>query len=223
MISCDRTDRLRSYLHSLSRGQGTFLDRIREEAEATGVPVIRVEMEAFLEVFLKIHRPARILEAGTAVGYSSMLMAKQTEGWGARIDTIEKDSERVQTAGSNIGASPWKDRITLIEGDAVEVLARLLREGRSYDFLFMDAAKGQYIRCLPYAVGLLREGGLMISDNVLQGQTLMDSHFALERRERTIYKRMREFLRVLKTTEGLVTSIVPIGDGAAVTVKEKEI
>lgn len=214
--------RLQTYLHSLSSGQGEYLDKVRRKAEQDAVPIIRVEMESFLQVYLDLLRPSRILEAGTAVGYSSMLMAKQTEEWGCRIDTIEKDQARILKAKENIGNSPWKNRIDLIEGDVREVFRNLAEKGEKYDFLFMDAAKGQYIRYLSDALRLLKRGGLLISDNVLQDMTLLDCRFALERRERTIHKRMRDYLWLIKHTEGLTTSIIPIGDGAAVTFKEKD-
>jgi predicted O-methyltransferase YrrM len=110
-------------------------------------------------------------------------------------------------------------RITLLEGDALAIMETLTE---SYDLIFMDAAKGQYIHFLPQALRLLRRGGVLISDNVLQDGDIIESHYAVERRNRTIYKRMREYLYVLKHTEGLLTSIVPVGDGAAVTVKQQE-
>lgn len=214
------SERLQTYLSSLSPGQGAYLDKVRREAEQAGVPVIRLSMENFLQTFLELEKPQAILEAGTAVGYSSMLMARFSEDWDGRIDTVEKDQERILQAKKNIGASPYKDRIRLIPGDVLEVFNRLADEGKTYDFIFMDAAKGQYIRYLASALQLLRQGGLLISDNVLQDMTILDSRFALERRERTIHKRMRDYLYVLTHTDGLLTSIVPIGDGAAVTVKK---
>lgn len=220
-ISVER-ERLSAYLHSQSTGQGEYLDKLRREAEAEKVPIIRIEMESFLAVLLEMKKPGKILEAGTAVGYSSMVMARATEKFRTRIDTIEKDEERFAQAAGNIGASEWKDRICQMKGDVLEVFQRLSAENRKYDLIFMDAAKGQYIRYLPLALDLLETGGVLVSDNVLQDMTILDSHFALERRERTIHKRMRQYLYTLKHTEGLLTSIVPIGDGAAVTVKLKE-
>lgn len=215
-------ERLSAYLHSLSRGQGEYLDSIRREAERDQVPIIRIEMESFLSVFLDLMKPEAILEAGAAVGYSSMFMARQTESLGSRIDTIERDEARIAAAKKNIGASPWTERIHLIRGDVLEVFRMFCREGRKYDLIFMDAAKGQYIRYLPLALKLLRKGGILISDNVLQDMTILDSRFALERRERTIHKRMRDYLYILKHTDGLLTTVVPIGDGAAVTVMQRD-
>lgn len=212
-------ERISAYLHSLSSGQEEYLDLVREQAQKDKIPVIRVEMESFLAVFLNLKKPRRILEAGAAVGYSAMVMARQTAEFGCRIDTIEKDPDRITAFERNVSRSPWKDRIRLICGDVLEIFGRLSEQGGKYDLIFMDAAKGQYIHYLPYALELLEKGGILISDNVLQDMTVLDSRFALERRERTIHRRMRDYLYVLKHTEGLLTTIVPIGDGAAVTVK----
>ena len=215
-------ERISAYLHSLSCGQGAYLDSIRQQAEAGGVPIIRIEMESFLASFLELVKPVSILEAGTAVGYSSMLMAKLTEMSGARIDTVEKDDSRYREACANINVSPWENRIHPIHGDVQDVFHSLVKEGKKYDFIFMDAAKGQYIRYLPDAAALLRIGGVLVSDNVLQDMTILDSHFALERRERTIHKRMRDYLYELTHHPGLLTTVVPIGDGAAVTIRKED-
>ena len=133
-------ERISAYLHSLSCGQGAYLDSVRQKAEVGGVPIIRIEMESFLASFLELVKPAAILEAGTAVGYSSMLMARLTEMSGAQIDTVEKDDSRYREACANINASPWKNRIHPIHGDVQDVFHFLVTEGKKYDFIFMDAA-----------------------------------------------------------------------------------
>ena len=206
------------YINSLDTGNGEFLDELERDALAHDVPIIRQDMQSFLKVLLAVHRPKKILEVGTAVGFSALLMAANTDA-DCRITTIEKYEKRIPQARHNFAASGMQDRITLIEGDAAEVM-RTLED--PYDLIFMDAAKGQYIHFLPEALRLLRCGGLLISDNVLQDGDIIESHYAVERRNRTIYKRMREYLYVLKHTKGLLTSIVPVGDGAAVTVKTEE-
>ena len=144
-------------------------------------------------------------------------MAKAAEN--SRIVTIENYEKRIEEARKHFREAGMEERITLIAGDAGEMLSAM---EDSFDFIFMDAAKGQYIHFLPDALRLLKTGGLLVSDNVLQEGELIESHYAVERRNRTIYKRMREYLYVLKHTEGLVTSVLPVGDGAAVTVKKKE-
>lgn len=211
-------ERMVTYIRSLDTGNSEFLNELERRARADQVPVIRQEMQSFLRIFLELKKPNRILEVGTAVGFSALLMAEYTSP-ACRITTIEKYEKRIPIAKENFSRSEAGKKITLLEGDALELLKQL--EG-SYDFIFMDAAKGQYIHFLPETLRLLAPGGIMISDNVLQDGDIVESRFAVERRNRTIYKRMREYLYELKHTEGLLTSIVPIGDGAAVSIKTEE-
>lgn len=208
-------ERMSVYINSLSTGNGPFLDALERQALLEEVPIIRQDMQSFLKVLLTIRRPKRILEVGTAVGFSAILMASNTDE-DCRITTIEKFEKRICEARENFARAGLEHRITLLEGDALEVLKEL--EG-PYDLIFMDAAKGQYIHFLPEVLRLLGADGLLVSDNVLQDGDLIESHYAVERRNRTIYKRMREYLYTLTHTEGLLTSIVPVGDGAAVTVR----
>ena len=211
-------ERMAAYIHSLDSGNGEFLDALERKALSDEVPIIRPDMQSFLKVLLSVHRPERILEVGTAVGFSAILMAQNTDD-PCQITTIEKYEKRIPEARENFRLAGLENRITLLEGDALEVMGRL---SEPYDMVFMDAAKGQYIHFLPEALRLLRTGGILVSDNVLQDGDIIESHYAVERRNRTIYKRMREYLYVLKHTQGLLTSIVPVGDGAAVTVKQQE-
>ena len=211
-------ERMAAYIHSLDSGNGEFLDALERKALSDEVPIIRPDMQSFLKVLLSVHRPERILEVGTAVGFSAILMAQNTDDT-CQITTIEKYEKRIPEARENFRLAGLGNRITLLEGDALEVMGRL---SEPYDMVFMDAAKGQYIHFLPEALRLLRTGGILVSDNVLQDGDIIESHYAGERRNRTIYKRMREYLYVLKHTQGLLTSIVPVGDGAAVTVKQQE-
>lgn len=211
-------ERMAVYINSLDTGNGKFLDDLEREALEGQVPIIRQDMQSFLKVLLALHKPTRILEVGTAVGFSALLMAANTP-CDCRITTIEKYEKRIPQARKNFAASGMGDRITLLEGDALAIMKSLTEP---FDFIFMDAAKGQYIHFLPEALRLLVKGGVLVSDNVLQDGDIIESHYAVERRNRTIYKRMREYLYVLKHTEGLLTSIVPVGDGAAVTVKQKD-
>ena len=211
-------ERMAAYIHSLDSGNGEFLDALERKALSDEVPIIRPDMQSFLKVLLSVHRPERILEVGTAVGFSAILMAQNTDDT-CQITTIEKYEKRIPEARENFRLAGLGNRITLLEGDALEVMGRL---SEPYDMVFMDAAKGQYIHFLPEALRLLRTGGILVSDNVLQDGDIIESHYAVERRNRTIYKRMREYLYVLKHTQGLLTSFVPVGDGAAVTVKQQE-
>ena len=138
----------------------------------------------------------------------------------ARITTIEKYEKRLGPLKENILASGFKDRIRVIEGDASDILKELSDEGASFDFIFMDAAKGQYLNFLPYVLKLLPAGGVLISDNVLQDGDIIESRFAVERRNRTIHSRMREYLYRLTNGGELVTGIFPIADGMTVSVKK---
>ena len=211
-------ERMAAYIHSLDSGNGEFLDALERKALSDEVPIIRPDMQSFLKVLLSVHRPERILEVGTAVGFSAILMAQNTDDT-CQITTIEKYETRIPEARENVRLAGLENRLTLLEGEALEVMGRL---SEPYDMVFMDAAQGQYIHFLPEALRLLRTGGILVSDNVLQDGDIIESHYAVERRNRTIYKRMREYLYVLKHTQGLLTSIVPVGDGAAVTVKQQE-
>lgn len=208
-------ERMTAYLDSLETGNGEFLDKLEQKAKKDAVPVIRRQMQSFLKMLLRIKHPARILEVGTATGFSAILMCENTPPE-TTVTTIEKYEKRISEAKENFARAGLSGRITLLEGDAMERLKEL--EG-SFDFAFMDAAKGQYIYFLPEVLRLLEPEGILVSDNVLQEGDLIESHFAVERRNRTIYKRMREYLYELKHNGQLLTSIVPVGDGAAVSVK----
>ncbi len=208
-------ERMSVYLDSLDAGNGEFLDELEKKAIENEVPVIRPGMQSLLKTLLAYGRPKRILEVGTAVGFSAILMAANTDE-DCRITTIENYEKRIPEARANFEAAGYGHRITLLEGDALDVMRTL---EPPYDLIFMDAAKGQYIRFLPEVLRLLRQGGMLISDNVLQEGDIIESHYAVERRNRTIYRRMREYLYVLKHTKGLAASVLPVGDGAALAVK----
>jgi predicted O-methyltransferase YrrM len=208
-------NRITEYIRSLDRGHGELLDRIGREARADFVPIIRPETAAFLETLIAALKPLRILEVGTAVGYSALLMAGFMPEE-AHITTIEKYEPRIPLARANFKEAGEEERITLLEGDAEEILKTL--EG-PYDFIFMDAAKGQYIHWLPMIEALMHEGSVLVSDNILQDGDVVESRFAVTRRNRTIHNRMRDYLYTLTHSDTLKTSIVPIGDGVTVSVK----
>lgn len=209
-------ERLTTFINSLESRDLPILEEIEQEALDAYVPIIRKETQSFLKVLLKIHQPMSILEAGTAVGFSALLMNAYAPR-GCHITTIENYEKRIPIARENFRRAGRQDEITLIEGDALEVMKGM--EG-PFDFIFMDAAKGQYIHYMPEAIRLLRRGGLLVSDNVLQDGDILESRFAVERRNRTIHSRMREYLYELKHDDRLITSIVPLGDGVALSVKQ---
>ena len=186
-------ERLVTYINSLDTGNTAMLDQIEREATADYVPIIRKEMQSFLKFLLAMKKPARILEVGTAVGFSDILMAEY-DPVPCQITTIENYEKRIPIARENFKRAGKEAQIALLEGDAAEVLKTL--EG-SYDFIFMDAAKGQYIHFLPEILRLLAKDGVLVSDNVLQDGDVIESRFAVTRRNRTIHKRMREYLYTL--------------------------
>ena len=208
-------ERLTTYIRSLERPECQVLEKIEQEALKACVPIIRKETQSFLKVLLMIKKPLNILEVGTAVGFSALLMSEYMPKSG-RITTIENYEKRIPAARDNFRRAGKEKQITLIEGDALEVMRSL---DDSYDLIFMDAAKGQYIHYLPEALRLLGEGGVLVSDNVLQDGDVIESRFAVERRNRTIHSRMREYLYELKHHDRLETSILPLGDGVALSVK----
>lgn len=209
-------ERIVTFIHSLDTKNSGLLEEIEQEARLADVPIIRREMQSFLKVLLMIQKPLKILEVGTAVGFSALLMSEYAPK-DCRITTIENYEKRIPIARENFRRAGKEDVITLIEGDAAEVLKTL--EG-TYDFVFMDAAKGQYIHYLPDVMRLLAPGGVLVSDNVMQDGDVIESRFAVERRNRTIHARMREYLYELKHNEALETSIIPLGDGVAVSVRK---
>ena len=209
-------ERIVTFINSLDTENSEILETIEREARASDVPIIRREMQSFLKVLISLQKPASILEVGTAVGFSALLMSEYAPD-GCRITTIENYEKRIPIARENFIRAGKEEQITLIEGDAAKVLAQL---GGEFDFIFMDAAKGQYIHYLPDVMRLLSEGGCLVSDNVMQDGDVIESRFAVERRNRTIHARMREYLYELKHREDLVTSILPLGDGVAVSVKQ---
>ena len=208
-------ERLVTYINSLDTGNTAMLDQIEREATADYVPIIRKEMQSFLKFLLAMKKPARILEVGTAVGFSAILMAEY-DPVPCQIITIENYEKRIPIARENFKRAGKEVQITLLEGDAAEVLKTL--EG-PYDFIFMDAAKGQYIHFLPEILRLLARDGVLVSDNVLQDGDVIESRFAVTRRNRTIHKRMREYLYTLTHSEELVTAVLPVGDGITLSTR----
>ena len=211
-------DRVTDYINSLERSRGTLLSELASKARKERVPVIREETASFLISLVEAKRPAAILEVGTAVGYSTLLMAGAMPE-NCRITTIEKYEKRIPV--SFFERAGESERITLLPGDAGEILKKLTGP---YDFIFMDAAKGQYLVWLPEIMRLMVPGSMLVSDNVLQDGDIIESRYAVERRNRTIHARMREYLYELKHTDSLATSIIPIGDGVALSVfRERDV
>ena len=210
-------DRMRAYINSLNPGNTELLEEIEREAVKAYVPIIRREMQSFLKFLLASVKPYRILEVGTAIGFSALLMREYAPE-GCQITTIENYEKRIPIARENFIRAGKEKQITLLFGDALKILQGL-EETESFDFIFLDAAKGQYLSYLPEVVRLLSPGGILLSDNVLQDGDIIESRFAVERRNRTIHTRMREYLYQLTHREDLTTSILPLADGVTVSVK----
>ncbi|MEY8338728.1 O-methyltransferase [Lachnospiraceae bacterium 62-35] len=211
-------DRIQDYILSLEMGNGELADSIEAEALKDGIPIIRRETAALLKTIITAKAPENILEVGTAVGYSALLMSHVMPKR-CHITTIEKYEPRIKAAKENFRRAGEEERITLLEGDAWEHLEKLSQERKKFDFVFMDAAKGQYLYWLPVILSMLPEGGILFSDNVFQGGDIVQSRYAVERRDRTIHKRMREYLYELTRHKELQTALIPVGDGAAFSVK----
>ena len=209
-------NRITEYLHSLETSRGELLDTIEKKAIEDGVPIIRSETAALLRSLTAALRPENILEIGTAVGYSALQMC-QVMPKNCHITTIEKYEKRIPEAKENFRKAGEESRITFLEGDADMLLKEL--KGKQFDLVFMDAAKGQYLNWLPLLLDLMPVGAVLISDNVLQDGDVVQSRFAVQRRNRTIHSRMREYLYELKHMEEFETAVIPIGDGVTISTR----
>ena len=209
-------NRITEYLHSLEKSRGELLDTIEKKAVEEGVPIIRSETAALLRSLTAALRPENILEIGTAVGYSALQMC-QVMTLNCHITTIEKYEKRIPEAKENFKKPGKKAALLFLEGDADMWLKEL--KGKQFDLVFMDAAKGQYLNWLPLLLDLMPVGAVLISDNVLQDGDVVQSRFAVQRRNRTIHSRMREYLYELKNMEEFETAVIPIGDGVTISTR----
>lgn len=214
MITDERTS---TFIDSISGLNTPFLEELEVKAHADGIPIIRRATQSLIKFVLADLKPASILEIGTATGFSAIFMA--TYGGNVHIDTIENYKKRINEAKQNIADAGLEEVINLIEGDAESVIEELAAKRKSYDMIFIDAAKAQYLNYLPVCKNLLRTGGILISDNVLFDGDIVLSRFAVRRRDRTIHARMREYLRTIAEDDDLVTTILPIADGMTLSVK----
>lgn len=209
--------RVSSFIQSYIPDDEGVLGEIYAKAKKDGVPVMRPETRELLKTQLLLKSCSNVLEIGTAVGYSALYM-KQYLPEDAHITTLEINPERVKDATENIKlVMGYKDpRITILEGDAYEIIKTLPEN--TYDFVFMDAAKAQYLNYLQELYRVVKKGTLIFTDNVLQEGEILESHFTVNKRNRTIHDRMREFLRVITTDNRLETSILSVADGVALSV-----
>lgn len=214
-------ERITDYMNSLVQELPPYLRELEKTALMESIPIIRKETQTFLKVLISMKQPKRILEVGTAVGFSSLFMSEYMPE-GCSITTIEKMPLRLEKAKKNFMEANLGEKVTLLEGDALIILSNLaISEPFAFDFIFMDAAKAQYMNFLPEVMKLLPIGGVLITDNVLQDGTVAESRYSITRRDRTIHSRMREYLFTLTHMEEMETSIVPVGDGVTVSVRIK--
>lgn len=209
--------RLGSFLESLDPEEPEFLTKIECRALEDKVPIIRKETQRLLRFLVKYTNAERILEVGTAVGFSSLLMW-EASGCRAGITTIENYDKRIEAAKENFKQCGAEAQIILLAGDAAEVLPRLTQ---TYQLVFMDAAKGQYLSFLPEVTRVLAEGGLLVTDNIWQDGDILESRYAVRRRDRTIHERMRAYLYELTHSEDYDTVLMDIGDGVALSCKKR--
>ena len=211
-------ERISVFAESLHAEESPELRILERKALEEGIPIIRPHTRGLIQCLLEMLAPRRILEIGTAVGYSALVMHTYAPV-PCEIVTIERDEERAAEAERNFEAF-GAEGITLLKGDAAQILPQL--EG-TFDLIFMDAAKGQYIRFLPEVIRLLRPGAVLLSDNVLKEGEILESKFAVTRRNRTIHKRMREYLSAISRDPRLRTVLLETGDGAALSVRRQNI
>lgn len=213
-------DQITAFLNAVSKENTPVLEEMYEDAVRGGIPVIRRDTQSFLKTLLFLLKPSRILEVGTAVGYSACFMAQYT-GEDCSIQTIENYEKRIPLARANFKKAGFERRITLLEGDAMDILSQLGSEEENlakFDLIFMDAAKAQYIAYLPSVKKLMHPGSVLLTDNVLFDGNVALSRFMVERRDRTIHKRMREYIFTLMNDEDFSTAILKTGDGLAMSV-----
>ena len=212
--------RLIEYLNSLEMELPSHLAQLEAYALEHEVPIIRKEAQSLLRFLIELKQPKHILEVGTAIGFSASFMCEYMPK-DCHLTTIEKVQMRIVEAEKNLSALQRKQDITFLTGDAEEVLGNLREQGKQYDFVFLDAAKAQYMSFLKQILPMLSEGAILVTDNVLQEGSIVESKYCITRRDRTIHMRMREYLYELKHNDRLTTSIVTVGDGMALSVKKR--
>lgn len=211
-------DRMEVFLDMFREEPPEYIRDLEKYARENNVPVIRRGTRDILRFLLRTRKPERVLEVGTAIGYSALFM-KECLPETSRITTIEKVEMRLVEARRNFARYDTEGRVRLLEGEAAQCLRELVVKGERYEFIFMDAAKGQYLNFLPDVLEILTPGGILVSDNILHEGDVMESRYAVTRRDRTIHGRMREYLQVLTHHGELETICLPFGDGITVSVK----
>lgn len=207
-------DYMEEYIRSLIGEHKGTLKELEDYAHDNLVPIVHKEVAKFLELIIKMKKPLKILELGTAIGYSAIFMSLSSKGK-SDITTIERDPKMIELAKGNIEKYGFEDKIHIIEGDCLDILEKI---DNKYDLIFMDAGKGHYNHFLPHCMRLLNEDGVIVADNALfRGMVASDE--LVERRKITIVKRMRKYLEIISDNKKFITSVIPMGDGIAVTMR----
>ena len=211
-------ERITAYINSLEPELTPELLALEKEALQKHVPIIKKETQGVLKFLLQLQQPKRILEVGTAIGFSALFMSEYSSK-DCRITTIEKVPMRLEEAVKNLSDERFAQRakVQLLQGEALEILKQLVQEKQQYDMIFLDAAKAQYMSFLPELMNLLEDKGMLITDNVLQDGTVTQSRYSITRRDRTIHTRMREYLHAITHMEELSSVVLPVGDGVALS------
>jgi predicted O-methyltransferase YrrM len=206
-----------SYIREILPKNAGLLEEMETYAEENHVPIIHPEVAKLLEVITKIHKPQQILEVGTAIGYSAIVLCSATEK--GQLISIERRQDMIEKATSFIYRAGLENQIQILPGNAEDVLPTI---DQKFDMIFLDAAKGQYMEFLASCIHLLREGGVLISDNVLYKGMVASNEYVI-RRKKTIVKRMRSYLDYIMDHPSLTSCLLPIGDGVAISYKNKEV
>lgn len=205
-------DYMEEYIQSLVPKRSGMFKEIEKFALENNVPIVQKETGVFLEFITSMKKPKKILELGTAIGFSSILMY-EAAGTNPEIVTIERDEKMIEYAKMNLNRFNIDKKIIIKKGDCLEVLEDL---NETFDLIFMDAGKGHYNHFLPHCLRLLNHDGIIVADNVLF-RGMVASQELVKRRKITIVKRMREYLELVTQDKNLITSVIPMGDGIAIT------
>lgn len=209
-------NRIEEYICSLDEGLPEYLLEIEKEALEDSVPIIKRPTQNLIRFILRHNNIKKVLEVGTAVGFSSIFMTEYM-GKDCKIITIENMESRIKKAHENIKKTGRESMIYMIEGDATVELSKI---NETFDMIFIDAAKGQYNSYFNDIISKLRPGGILLSDNVLQDGDIVNSRYAVTRRNRTIHSRMREYLYMITHNDVVDSIILPVGDGVAISIKK---
>lgn len=207
-------EEISTYLKGLIPNSPEILAGIEEYAAINNVPIISLEGARLLQLLVKINKSKTILEVGTAIGYSTAWLASGIIGEG-KVTTIELDEERAKIAHENLNKLNLSDKVEILVGDAREIIPKLKEK---YDYIFIDAAKGQYNNYLQNSLPLLNQGGILVADNVLFRGMVAQSE--INKKYKTLIKGLRQFLKDLYLQPELDTVVLPIGDGISISTKK---